>query len=445
MTPRPEQPEPFLRGVAYGAYGDVPYPRADPTDLARLPSDIWHAAVVPAGVRLELVGDADAVDIAYRTVTSALGYRREGAGTTFDLWRHGQRICREEAALGEATVRLPLGEGPAERPAVVYFPEGMHPTILSVTAVGGEISPAPRRPRWLAMGDSVTQGWLASSPSHAWTAIAARKALLDVVNFGYAGAGRFEIASAEQLADLPADVITVAAGANCWGRVPHNEAMVREQVRAFLELVRLGHRETPLVVISPLARPDAETAPNRLGATLGQIRAAIEGAVDERIDAGDAHLELVRGQDVITTELLVDGIHPGDEGHRRIAATVGKFLSRAATESAPRSDVRRADSVRPPRGIRTVPPVPTPPAPSPPAADTATSRSPAPVAGTPVSRPGAPGTALGQPGTADGAGPEDQSPEDQSPDQPAPVPELDVEPASPGANGVPTGPVPTSA
>ena len=33
--------------------------------------------------------------------------------------------------------------------------------------------------------------------------------------------------------------------------------------------------------------------------------------------------------DVINTEHLADGIHPGDEGHKRIAAAVGKALTTA--------------------------------------------------------------------------------------------------------------------
>ena len=54
MTARPDQPEPFIRGAAYPAAGEVPYPRANPTDTARLPADVWTAACVPVGVRLEV-------------------------------------------------------------------------------------------------------------------------------------------------------------------------------------------------------------------------------------------------------------------------------------------------------------------------------------------------------------------------------------------------------
>ena len=70
-------PEFYLRP----ATEDVPYPRADPGDASRLPMDTWAAATVPATVRLEFVGDAEAVEVAYRTTTDDLGYRGRGAGT----------------------------------------------------------------------------------------------------------------------------------------------------------------------------------------------------------------------------------------------------------------------------------------------------------------------------------------------------------------------------
>ena len=348
MTARPSQPEPFVRGAPYPAFGDVPYPRANPTDTSRLPADVWHAATVPVGVRLEMAGDAEAVDVAYRTKTGNLGYRGDGAGITFSVWRSGHRICEEEAVLGEGLVRLALGTGPTDRPATIYLPEGMRPVVQSLTAVRGTISPAPVLPRWIAYGDWTTQGWIASGPSQGWAAIAARKAGLDLVNLGYAGAGRGEIVSAEHIAALPADVITLAFGACCWTRIPHSAGMVAEGFRGFLDVVRQGHPTTPLVVISPIVRPDAEDVPNKLGATMADIRHAIESVTRARIVDGDSTLTLVAGETMIAEEHLADGIHPGDEGHRRIAASVAKALSRAirATGEAPGIDALRHEAHR---------------------------------------------------------------------------------------------------
>lgn len=335
MSARPRQPEPFVRGVAFPPTAEVPYPRADPADVRRLPVDVWHAASVPVGVRLEMVGDAQAVDVAYRTTNGNLGYRGDGAGVTFSVWRGGRHVDEAEAELGDGLIRLQLGTIVPERPATVYLPEGMLPVVRSLTAVHGEIAPAPPEPRWLAYGDSSTQGWVASGPAQAWAAIAARKAGLDLVNMGYAQSGRADIASAEQLATLEAEIITISYGASCWSRVPHSPAMIEVGLDAFLHVVRQGHPETPIIVMSPVVWPEGDHSPNRLGATLDDIRRAIESVTRWRMREGDVNLALLSGRDVIDEWYLTDGIYPGDEGHKRIAAAVGKYLFAAARGTLP--------------------------------------------------------------------------------------------------------------
>jgi lysophospholipase L1-like esterase len=324
-----EQPEPFVRGCAYTGVPGVAYPRADPADAERLPQDTWAAAKLPVTVRLEMVGDAGAVELAYRTETSDLGYRGEGAGRTFMLWRAGRLVDEAEAALGEGVARLSTGGLDPDVPSIVYLPEGMRPAITSLRALEGSLEPAPRQPRWIAYGDSVAEGWVASSPCFAWPALVGRDAGLDVVNMGYAGAARGEIASAEQIARIPASVISVSHGTNCWARVPFSRGMMLEGTRAFLEVLRQGHPGTPIVVASPVVRPDAEETPNRLGATLDDLRAAIEQAVAELIERGDRSLALVKGRGLVSEENLADGIHPGDSGHREIAAALGPAICSA--------------------------------------------------------------------------------------------------------------------
>ena len=188
--------------------GCVPYPRADPSD-SRLPADTSAAAALPAGVRVELVGDAGAVDIDYETTTDELGYRGAGSGTTFDLWRGGAHIDEHTASLGRGA-RLRLGTG--EERAIVYLPEGMKPRIVELAALGGSIEPAPDQPRWIAYGDSIVEGWVADGPALAWPAIAGREHGFDVVNMGYAGSARGELATAEHIAALDARSSRSAGG-----------------------------------------------------------------------------------------------------------------------------------------------------------------------------------------------------------------------------------------
>lgn len=320
---RPEGPEPFLRGAPWPGTRKVPYPRANPGDRSRLPADTWLVASLPVGVRLELVGDATAVDVDYRTTTNQLGYRGEGAGVTFTSWSGSTRLASVPARLGEGTARLRLA---ADGVTTIHLPEGMRPWIVAVRGVDGSVEPAPRRPRWIVYGDSVAEGWVASEPALAWPAIAAREHGLDHLNLGYAGAARGELATAEQIGELDADVLTVAHGTNCWTRTPHSVDQVRADADAFLTVLRQDHPTTPIVVVSPVIRPDAEATPNRLGATLADLRGAIEGIVEVRMAEGDHRLTLVRGGDLLAAEQLGDGIHPDDDGHATIADAVGRAV-----------------------------------------------------------------------------------------------------------------------
>jgi lysophospholipase L1-like esterase len=323
---RPEQPEPFLRGCVFPAVTGAPYPRADPGHAEYLPADVWDAAQLPVGVRLELTGDARTIRVWYTTTTASLGYRGESAGCSFVAYRAGQKVAVAEAVMGDGMVELVM-EGRPDIPVTVYLPEGMRPIVKGVAGVEEPMNPAPLQPRWLAYGDAVTQGWLASAPAMAWPAVAGRKLGLDVCNVGYAGTARGETTSALMLAETPAEVVSIAFGLNNWSRVPHTTGLIVEEVRCFLSIVRQGHPEIPIIVLSPTARPDAEETANRVGATLSELRRAMEETVRQVMADGDDQLHLVEGLAVVDPGDLEDGMYPGDEGHRRLAAAVAKILA----------------------------------------------------------------------------------------------------------------------
>ena len=123
--------------------------------------------------------------------------------------------------------------------------------------------------------------------------------------------------------------------------------MITEGFHAFLDVVRQGHPTTPIVVISPVLRPDAEDVPNKLEASLSAIRQAIELAARDRIRAGDASLSLVVGDGLIDESHLADGIHPGDEGHKRIAAAMVRALGTAMETVEPPTSAPLANGANP--------------------------------------------------------------------------------------------------
>lgn len=314
-----------LRGAPWARSGDIAYPRADPDNFDRLPIDTWGMAAVPAGVRLELQLEAGvtALEIDYTAATDELGYRGPGAGTTFSAWTADGEVASAAAVVGENTVRLEL---PGAEHVVVYLPEGMRPELHGVRAIGGGAGAPPVAPRWTCYGDSIAEGWIATGPAGSWPAIVARQFGLDLVNLGYAGSARGEIVSAEHVASLPADVISLSHGTNCWSRTPHSVDQVRANYDAFLTVVRAAHPSVPILVVSPVIRPDAEDVANQLGATLADLRGAIEDVVRER-QSTDPALVLIEGRPLLEADDMADGVHPGDAGHETMAAAIGPQLA----------------------------------------------------------------------------------------------------------------------
>ncbi|MFF8603436.1 GDSL-type esterase/lipase family protein [Streptomyces sp. NPDC015232] len=322
------EPEPFLRGTAWRD-GDRPV-RADPADLARLPWDVARRAELPIGVRLEFTAapGTRAVLLRYRAALPEPGDPLRALRHGFALWRGARCLTEafpEPAEEGTVRLRLPPGGGTF----TLHLPEGQAPVVRALRAVGGALAPAPRRPRWLVHGDSITEGWWATRPARSWPAVAGRRLGLDPVNLGYAGGARGELPLAEHLARLPGELITLAFGTNCWAAVPCSAPLLYETTRAFVTLVRRGHPDTPLLLLSPVLRPAAEHTGNALGATLGELRAAMEAAVRDLVAAGDSRLALLPGGPLLGPGDLADGLHPNDRGHARIAAAVADALRRA--------------------------------------------------------------------------------------------------------------------
>jgi lysophospholipase L1-like esterase len=319
-------PAPFLRGAVFPPVAGIAYPRAAQDD--RLPADTWAMASYPVGVRLEFLSDCDAVDVAYET--SGEAGHRPGDGSDWSVWRGGAQISSAPCPGGAGVARLPLAGPHVGRPTTVYLPEGMRPSITDVRAVGtGTFEPAPALPRWISYGDSIAEGWVASAPALTWVSTVAREQGLDVANLGYAGAARGEIVSAEQIAGLAADVISIAYGTNCWSKIAFSADMIGAGLTAFLRIFRARHPETPIVVISPIVRPQGEATPNVLGTTLAELRDRMEDTVAEHIAAGDRALRLVRGNGLVGESELADGIHPNDAGHRAMATALGPEIARA--------------------------------------------------------------------------------------------------------------------
>jgi lysophospholipase L1-like esterase len=121
---------------------------------------------------------------------------------------------------------------------------------------------------------------------------------VELVNLGFGGGALLDPFTARTMRDQPADLISVAIGIN----VVNTDAMrlraFTPAVHGFLDTIRDGHPETPLVVISPIWCGIHETTPGPLAvdpASLGtdQVRFRATGDPAERA-AGKLALQVVR-------------------------------------------------------------------------------------------------------------------------------------------------------
>lgn len=317
---KPVDPEPFVRGVL----PSLSWPegsRLPETALRKLPVDTVRAARVPAGVHLALIGSASAVRLDVR-VGERTSVPAPTAAEAFVV-RTPDVVTRVHLPDDFGTVEIPLPPSDPDQPVRIYLPEFVEITIDAITAVGGDIAPALRGPRWVVYGDSISQGWSVAEAGSAWPSLVADSLGLDLVNLAFAGAARGEILAADAVAGSGAAAVAIAWGTNAWSSLPTDAAQIAETMRLFLTAVRQGLPDAPIVVVSPIVRPDAETTRNRFGATLSDLRGALETAVHRfATSTGDVRTTLVPGLDLVPAAELVDGIHPGDAGHRSLAAGV---------------------------------------------------------------------------------------------------------------------------
>jgi hypothetical protein len=198
---------------------------------------------------------------------------------------------------------------------------------------------------WLHHGSSISHGSTAGSPTTTWPATAAALGDVELINLGFSGNALLDPFTARTIRDTRADLISVKIGINLT-----NADLIRRRgftpaVHGFLDTIRDGHPETPLLVVSPILCPIHEDTPGpgapdfSSGAlkfvatgdpedvangklTLSVIRAELARIVALRAEH-DPDLHYLDGRELFgeadVAELpLPDDLHPAPAGHVRI-------------------------------------------------------------------------------------------------------------------------------
>ena len=124
------------------------------------------------------------------------------------------------------------------------------------------LTPVPAQgPVWLHHGSSISQGSNAGHPTGTWPVVAARAAGVELTNLGYGGSALLDPFVARTIRDTAADLISLEIGINLVNSDLMRLRAFGPAVHGFLDTIRDGHPDTPLLVISPLLCPIHEDTP----------------------------------------------------------------------------------------------------------------------------------------------------------------------------------------
>lgn len=171
-----------------------------------------------------------------------------------------------------------------------------------------------KKGKMYSFGDSITQGFVAGSPSCSYVARLAEKLNMDALNQGIGGY-YFCADSLQGLEKLPVPkLITVAYGTNDWHMVPNMQAF-KENVDEYFNKLNILWPDVPKIIITPLWRGDMETE-----GPSGSFTEIIKIIKDSA--ASIPNTSIVDGLSLLPHEkdYFADGwLHPNAEGFRLMA------------------------------------------------------------------------------------------------------------------------------
>ncbi|MDH6223479.1 MULTISPECIES: GDSL-type esterase/lipase family protein [Streptomyces] len=364
----------LLRGaldVEHTAHGLLPH-RLPARARRQIPDDhLAQAEAQPSGVRLAFRTRATRVELDALPTRRAYRGAPTPADGVYDLLVDGALAGRTGVPGGRVRT-LDLTDGSVEvregAPGTARF-DGLpardkdveiwlpHHEVTELIALRTDapVEPAPDRGRrvWLHHGSSISHGSNAVHPTEIWPALAAAAGGVELVNLGFGGSAMLDPFTARTMRDTPADLISVKLGINVVNADAMRLRAFVPAVHGFLDTLREGHPDTPLLVVSPILCPVHEHTPGPLmpdfgddgsvrfratgdpaevpagRLTLTVVRDVLARVVRERA-ADDPHLHLLDGLDLYGeddhAELpLPDAIHPSPAGHRRIAGNFARL------------------------------------------------------------------------------------------------------------------------
>lgn len=329
---------------------------------ARLPDpQLLMVESQPSGVRVAFTSRATIVELDTRPTKVAYVGAPPRPDGVYDLLVDGE-LAGQGSVSGGKTLTIDMTTGSVEThsgpPGTVRF-TGLsdelkdleiwlpynETTELVALRTDAPVRPTPGSGRlvWLHHGSSISHGSVAASPTTTWPALAASFGGVDLVNLGLGGSALLDPFTARTMRDTPADLISVKIGINLVNLDLMRMRAFIPAVHGFLDTIRDGHPDAPLLVISPIWCPIHEDTPGpgapdlrggqvqfvamgdpadvaRGKLALGVIRDELARIVAQRA-ASDPHIHHLSGLELygeadFAALPLPDALHPDAATHR---------------------------------------------------------------------------------------------------------------------------------
>ena len=310
-----------------------------------------------SGVRLTFVTDSPTVGVEILATHLVLGTTGDGYPAAIDMhvdrkphdsktFSEGHRILVDPDTgafsfeNGEATtVTFDNPGGLVE----LWMPSSSMTQLRAVVLEDGASISAPpedQRRKWVHHGSSISHCLEAQCGARAWPGVAARLANVTLMNLGLAGQCHLDQFTARTIRDTPADLVSLKVGINVVNGDTLRARTFPSALHGFLDTVREGHPDTPLLVISPIYCPPHEDhagpSDGRYGKTqalgtkvteaqgaltLKQIRDIVRSVVAARVAYGDRNLHYLDGLELFgeaDAADLPDDLHPNEAGYYRM-------------------------------------------------------------------------------------------------------------------------------
>jgi lysophospholipase L1-like esterase len=226
-----------------------------------------------------------------------------------------QTFTRAQGAAGPLAFQILFGSAVARTIEVVMpYCAGVDFTGIDITTGATLQAPAARpATRYVAVGDSITQGFLASDVGHSWPYGVIVADSYQVINHGYGG--RICVAAdGTTAANLSPTMASYLIGYNDFvAQTPL--ATFKANFKSFINNFRAIAPSVKLYCITPIYSPNTNTL------TLANYRTQIVNALSELANALNV---LVNGLSIMTNsnDRLADTIHPNDLGASEIVTNL---------------------------------------------------------------------------------------------------------------------------